>query len=104
MRRKYQEELSRKEPEDRQASNTYAVDRLEEAGTAVAVATGTAGKRAAGNPTVNNAAAGSRRRPGSDFDRRAAGAGRPHRQTLFTALSTVAGAMGICQYSGGSVP
>ena len=25
-------------------------------------------------------------------------------QTLFTALSTVAGAMGICQYSGGSVP
>lgn len=48
MRRKYQEELSRKEPEDRQASNTYAVDRLEEAGTAVAVATGTAGKRAAG--------------------------------------------------------
>ena len=48
MRRKYQEELSRKEPEDRQVSNTYAVDRLEKAGTAVAVATGTAGKRAAG--------------------------------------------------------
>lgn len=48
MRRKYQEELSRKEPEDRQVSNTYAVDRLEKAGTAVAVATGTAGKRASG--------------------------------------------------------
>ena len=48
MRRKYQDELSRKEPEDRQTSNTYAVDRLEEAGTAGAAAVGTAGKRAAG--------------------------------------------------------
>ena len=31
MRQKYQEELSKKQPEERQVSNTYAVDRLEEA-------------------------------------------------------------------------
>ena len=48
MRRKYREELSRKEPEERQISNTYAVDRLEEAGTAGMTAAGAAGKRAAG--------------------------------------------------------
>ena len=63
-----------------------------------------AGKRAADNSAVNNAAAGSGRCPGSDSDRRTAGAGRPHCQTLFTALSTIAGAMGICQYPGRSVP
>lgn len=48
MRQKYREDLSRKEPEDRQASNTYAVDRLEETAEAGAAFAGTAGKRAAG--------------------------------------------------------
>ena len=46
MRQKYQEELSKKQPEERQVSNTYAVDRLEEAAGVGASASLSAGKRA----------------------------------------------------------
>lgn len=46
MRQRYQEELSKRQPEDRQASNTYAVDRLEEAAGIGASASFSAGKRA----------------------------------------------------------
>lgn len=46
MRQRYQEELSKRQPEDRQASNTYAVDRLEDAAGIGASASFSAGKRA----------------------------------------------------------
>lgn len=46
MRQRYREDLSKRQPEDRQASNTYAVDRLEEAAGIGASASFSAGKRA----------------------------------------------------------